>query len=266
MSWQQSTIDEACLLVTDGTHYTPPDVGQGIPFLTVKDCSNDGHIDLIGCSHITGDEFAKAEKGNSAPKRGDILFSKDGTVGKVYVVDTSCETFAVLSSLAILRPDGFETRRQLLRVEHGCSHKTDSLPRPSFSEQDRSRLRNPAPIILKDLIERVRFPLPPLACSRSGLRGFWMRRTPCGPSASRGPRPARRRIEPSWCLAKKAAAFFPIVTFNCPAPTASRSSSPHPTPAGPRRPCQRTVVALVSLPRPTMSTKPDQAQVDVEDG
>ena len=34
MSWQQSTINEACLLVTDGTHYTPPDVGQGIPFLT----------------------------------------------------------------------------------------------------------------------------------------------------------------------------------------------------------------------------------------
>ena len=68
MSWQQSTIDETCLLVTDGTHYTPPDVGQGIPFLTVKDISNCGHIDLVGCSHVTEDEFEKAERGNSAPK------------------------------------------------------------------------------------------------------------------------------------------------------------------------------------------------------
>ena len=109
MSWHQSTIDEACLLVTDGTHYTPPDGGQGIPFLTVKDCSNDGHIDLVGCSHLTEDEFAKAERGNSAPKRGDVLFSKDGTVGKVYVVDTR-ETFAVLSSLAIL---GVGVRKQV---------------------------------------------------------------------------------------------------------------------------------------------------------
>ena len=153
MSWQQSTIDEACLLVTDGTHYTPPDVGQGIPFLTVKDCSNDGHIDLIGCSHITGDEFAKAEKGNSAPKRGDVLFSKDGTVGKVYVVDTR-ETFAVLSSLAILRPDA----SRLDASYFGWVLKTDSCLDQASQSKTGSAIRR---IILKDL-RRVRFPLPPL--------------------------------------------------------------------------------------------------------
>ena len=153
MSWQQSTIDEACLLVTDGTHYTPPDVGQGIPFITVKDCSNDGHIDLVGCSHITGDEFAKAEKGNSAPKRGDILFSKDGTVGKVYVVDTR-ETFAVLSSLAILRPDA----SRLDASYFGWVLKTDSCLDQASQSKTGSAIRR---IILKDL-RKVRFPLPPL--------------------------------------------------------------------------------------------------------
>ncbi len=154
MSWQQSTIDEACLLVTDGTHYTPPDVGQGIPFLTVKDCSNDGHIDLVGCSHITEDEFAKAERGNSAPKRGDVLFSKDGTVGKVYVVDTR-ETFAVLSSLAILRPDA----SRLDASYFGWVLKTDSCLDQASQSKTGSAIRR---IILKDL-KRVRFPLPPLA-------------------------------------------------------------------------------------------------------
>ena len=153
MSWQQSTIDEACLLVTDGTHYTPPDVGQGIPFLTVKDCSNDGHIDLVGCSHITEDEFAKAERGNSAPKRGDVLFSKDGTVGKVYVVDTR-ETFAVLSSLAILRPDA----SRLDASYFGWVLKTDSCLDQASQSKTGSAIRR---IILKDL-KRVRFPLPPL--------------------------------------------------------------------------------------------------------
>ncbi len=154
MSWQQSTIDEACLLVTDGTHYTPPDVGQGIPFLTVKDCSNDGHIDLVGCSHITEDEFAKTERGNSAPKRGDVLFSKDGTVGKVYVVDTR-ETFAVLSSLAILRPDA----SRLDASYFGWVLKTDSCLDQASQSKTGSAIRR---IILKDL-KRVRFPLPPLA-------------------------------------------------------------------------------------------------------
>ena len=154
MSWQQSTIDEACLLVTDGTHYTPPDVGLGIPFLTVKDCSNDGHIDLVECSHITEDEFAKAERGNSAPKRGDVLFSKDGTVGKVYVVDTR-ETFAVLSSLAILRPDA----SRLDASYFGWVLKTDSCLDQASQSKTGSAIRR---IILKDL-KRVRFPLPPLA-------------------------------------------------------------------------------------------------------
>ena len=154
MSWQQSTIDEACLLVTDGTHYTPPDVGQGIPFLTVKDFANDGQIDLIGCSHITEDEFERAERGNSAPKPGDVLFSKDGTVGKVYVVDTG-ETFAVLSSLAILRPDASKLDARYF----GWVLKTDSCLDQAAQSKTGSAIRR---IILKDL-KRVRFPLPPLA-------------------------------------------------------------------------------------------------------
>ena len=86
MSWPQVTIEKSCNLITDGTHYTPPDVDVGVPFLTVKDFTHDGQADLVGCSHITNDEFDKADKGNSAPKIGDVLFSKDGTVGKVYVV------------------------------------------------------------------------------------------------------------------------------------------------------------------------------------
>ena len=153
MNWQQTTIDEACLLVTDGTHYTPPDVGQGIPFLTVKNFSHDGHIDLVGCSHITEDEFEKADRGNSAPKPGDVLFSKDGTVGKVYVVGTR-ETFAVLSSLAILRPDA----SRLDASYFGWVLKTDNCLAQASRSKTGSAIRR---IILKDL-KRVRFPLPPL--------------------------------------------------------------------------------------------------------
>lgn len=96
-------LNQLCKLITDGTHYTPPDIGAGVPFLTVKDMSRSG-LDFEGCSRISLEEFQKAKAQNSAPVHGDILFSKDGTVGKVHVV-TEESDFAVLSSIAILRPD-----------------------------------------------------------------------------------------------------------------------------------------------------------------
>lgn len=89
-------------LLTDGTHYTPPNLGEGVPFLTVKDVSEAG-LDFENCSRISRAEFEAANRQNSAPKFGDVLFSKDGTVGKVHLVREEKE-FAVLSSLAILRP------------------------------------------------------------------------------------------------------------------------------------------------------------------
>ena len=96
------TLQAACELLTDGTHYTPADVGIGVPFLTVKDVSPNG-LDLKGCSKISYEDYLIAKKGKSVPQIGDILFSKDGTVGKVHLVREH-EEFAVLSSLAILRP------------------------------------------------------------------------------------------------------------------------------------------------------------------
>jgi type I restriction enzyme, S subunit len=157
MSWPQSTIEEACVLITDGTHYTPPDVGEGIPFLTVKDLAHDGKIDLVNCAHITEEEFERADNGNSAPKPGDILFSKDGTVGKVYVVESDIR-FAVLSSLAILRPDPSRLDSEYF----GWVLKTDRCLYQASKSKTGSAIRR---IILKDL-KRVHFPLPPLSEQR----------------------------------------------------------------------------------------------------
>ena len=38
-------LDEVCILITDGTHYSPKDEGKGRPFVTVKDMSESG-LDL----------------------------------------------------------------------------------------------------------------------------------------------------------------------------------------------------------------------------
>src|SRR3546814_4359538 len=70
-------LQEVCSLITDGTHYTPPDLGTGVPFLTVKDIDGEGKLDFDGCSKIAKEEFEKAAAGSSAPILGDVLFSKD---------------------------------------------------------------------------------------------------------------------------------------------------------------------------------------------
>lgn len=101
--WRRLTLKEACTVVTDGTHYSPIDTGGLHPFLTVKDINERG-LDFVGCSHISKTEFDKAQSVGAVPQYGDVLFSKDGTVGKVHVV-TEDKKFAVLSSIAILRPD-----------------------------------------------------------------------------------------------------------------------------------------------------------------
>ena len=147
-----TTIESVCDLVTDGTHYTPKDVGSGIPFLTVKDVT-DYNLDFCNCSFISESDYQTAKAGNSAPQKGDILFSKDGTVGKVHVVNTE-KSFAVLSSLAILRPD------PKLADSYYLGHvlRTQSVLDDALKRKTGSAIRR---IVLADL-KKVTLPLPPL--------------------------------------------------------------------------------------------------------
>ena len=152
MSWPIVELQTVCSLITDGTHYTPPDIGEGVPFLTVRDVSEFG-LDFINCSKIDRSEFIKAKQGNSAPMIGDVLFSKDGTVGKVHVVKESTD-FAVLSSLAILRPNS-----SLDSDYFGYVLRSKSAIEQASKNKTGSALRR---IILSDL-KKIRIPLPPLA-------------------------------------------------------------------------------------------------------
>lgn len=151
-----TTIEDACALVTDGTHYTPKNAGRGIPFLTVKDVSNEA-LDFLGCSFISQEDFETARAGNSAPQPGDVLFSKDGTVGKVHVVETD-RPFAVLSSLAILRPKMGTVDPKYF----GHVLRSPDVLNDAFKRKTGSAIRR---VILSDL-KNVRIPLPPLPQQR----------------------------------------------------------------------------------------------------
>ncbi len=151
-----SRLADVCELITDGTHFTPQNVPIGIPFLTVKDVSDHG-LDFEGCAQISEADYAEARAGNSAPRAGDVLFSKDGTVGKVHVV-TSDRPFAVLSSLAILRPDARNLDSRYL----GHVLRSPSVLSQANSRKTGSAIRR---IVLSDL-RQLTIPVPPIATQR----------------------------------------------------------------------------------------------------
>ena len=94
-------INDVCINITDGSHFSPKTVPKGYPYITVRDIIND-KINFSKCRFINNKDFNALKKNGCSPEKGDLLFSKDGTVGKVTIVENNNE-FVVLSSLAILK-------------------------------------------------------------------------------------------------------------------------------------------------------------------
>jgi len=71
--------------------------------ITVKDVNND-EIDFENCKFISKEDYTELVRNGCRPEVSDVLFSKDGTVGKVTLIDYK-KDFVILSSLAIIRPN-----------------------------------------------------------------------------------------------------------------------------------------------------------------
>lgn len=101
--WKEVKLEYVCSKITDGSHFSPKSKIDGLyPYITVKDVKND-IIDFANSKRIDKDEYDLLVKSGCKPQLNDVLFSKDGTVGKVVLIKYNKE-FVVLSSLAIIRP------------------------------------------------------------------------------------------------------------------------------------------------------------------
>lgn len=101
--WKAKKLIDVCSEITDGSHFSPKNFDRGsFPYITVRDLESD-LIDFTNCKFIGEEDYNSLVKNGCRPLKGDLLFSKDGTVGKVSLIDVDKE-FVVLSSLAIIRP------------------------------------------------------------------------------------------------------------------------------------------------------------------
>jgi type I restriction enzyme S subunit len=86
--------------VTDGAHFTPTYMTKGVPFLRVTDLKNksifNGNIKFIPLNEH--EELIK----RCNPEKGDILFSKNGTIGLTRLIDWD-DDFSIFVSLALIK-------------------------------------------------------------------------------------------------------------------------------------------------------------------
>ena len=87
--------------ITDGSHYSPTKVSNGFPLATVKNVKGN-LIDIDSCYQISKEDYEQLVKDGNQPNIGDVLFTKDGTVGKT-IVFKQTNKIILLSSLAIIR-------------------------------------------------------------------------------------------------------------------------------------------------------------------
>ena len=98
----KSTLENLCLLVTDGTHDSPKLQDSGIPFIKAKHISN-GFVDFSTCDYITYDEHLKVIA-RSKPEKGDILFTHIGaSLGVTAYINKNIE-FSI-KNIALFKPN-----------------------------------------------------------------------------------------------------------------------------------------------------------------
>ncbi len=104
MSWELKSLENVCSLITDGAHWSPIDIGDGFPMPSVKDMTDNG-FDYTNCKKISESDFLKLKNSNCSPKLGDVLIAKDGSYLKHCFSFNGEEEIAILSSIAIFRPN-----------------------------------------------------------------------------------------------------------------------------------------------------------------
>lgn len=99
------TLGGICLKVTDGSHFSPKDESSAkIPMLSVKDME-EFDFNLTSCKHISAEDYQKMVANDCVPQVDDILVAKDGSYLKEIFICNEQRELAILSSIAIFRPD-----------------------------------------------------------------------------------------------------------------------------------------------------------------
>ncbi len=99
------SLDHLCSKITDGSHFSPESEENGThAMFSVKDMRTNG-FDRSECKMIGDLAFEKLKSAGCVPIRDDIVIAKDGSYLKELFLINEDHEDAILSSIAIFRPD-----------------------------------------------------------------------------------------------------------------------------------------------------------------
>ena len=102
--WENYSLEDVCIRITDGSHYSPKESGGKYPMLSVKDMKDNG-FDYSKCKMINALEYTRLLESDCVPLVNDVLVAKDGSYMKHVFVTKKFKEEAILSSIAVLRPN-----------------------------------------------------------------------------------------------------------------------------------------------------------------
>jgi type I restriction enzyme S subunit len=103
--WEEVTLADVCTRITDGSHSSPASVESGYSMASVKDM-HDWGINELTCRKIADEDYEALVKADCKALKDDILIAKDGSYLKhVFLLEESLDV-VLLSSIAMLRPNG----------------------------------------------------------------------------------------------------------------------------------------------------------------
>lgn len=99
--WEHTRLGDVCQ-INDGTHFSPKNNSEGeYMYVTAKNIKP-YYIDLSNISYVSEKDH-KGIFSRCSPKKGDVLYIKDGATAGIATINTIVEEFSMLSSVALLK-------------------------------------------------------------------------------------------------------------------------------------------------------------------
>ena len=155
--WEEKTLKEVSLSITDGDHMPPPKANEGIPFVTISNIDKDSNTLSMKNTFYVPEDYYNNLKEERKPRKGDLLYTVTGSFGIPVVVDSN-DRFCFQRHIAMIRPDNNKITSEFLyywclspnakmiadQVATGTAQRTVSLtslrkfiiPIPSIKEQE----------------------------------------------------------------------------------------------------------------------------------
>ena len=102
--WEVKKLGEVCEKITDGTHFSPPNIPFCIPYITAKHLMKN-QIDFYGNPTFIIQKHHEEIFSRCKPMKGDVLYIKDGATTGISAVNQYDFEFSMLSSLALIKPN-----------------------------------------------------------------------------------------------------------------------------------------------------------------